>query len=180
MEHRKLWKWAMRASHSWFLAGNKLAEWLAKPSKWLASRKAGRGRVIPPKSTPPPGTSHSARAQAIRPSQKSLAALHDMIKPYIHRVAELLKDDYWPVQEAAANAIGKLVEHGASTTRCIIPSLLIVDFSAVFHEALRDSVPLIVGLLKDRYPEVRLASVNTVGKIIEQGKFVPYPFFYQT
>ncbi|KAJ6491233.1 hypothetical protein DFH09DRAFT_1105058 [Mycena vulgaris] len=47
-----------------------LAEWLAKPTKWLASRNAGRGRVMPPKSTPTPETSQSARAQATFASQK--------------------------------------------------------------------------------------------------------------
>jgi hypothetical protein len=52
------------------LAGAKPAKWLAKPTKWLASQFAGRGRVIPPKLTPPPGTSHLARAQAILASQK--------------------------------------------------------------------------------------------------------------
>ncbi|KAF8148513.1 hypothetical protein K438DRAFT_1779584 [Mycena galopus ATCC 62051] len=46
------------------------SKWLAKPTKWLASRNAGRGRVMPPKSTPTPETSQSARAQATFASQK--------------------------------------------------------------------------------------------------------------
>ncbi|KAJ7301066.1 hypothetical protein DFH08DRAFT_827845 [Mycena albidolilacea] len=58
------------ASHFHFLADAKPAEWLAKPTKWLASHLAGHGRVIPPKHTPPPGTSHLAQAQATWPSQK--------------------------------------------------------------------------------------------------------------
>ncbi|KAJ6565850.1 hypothetical protein DFH09DRAFT_1081506 [Mycena vulgaris] len=45
-------------------------DWLAKPTKWLASPNAGRGRVMPPKSTPTPETSQSARAQATFASQK--------------------------------------------------------------------------------------------------------------
>ncbi|KAJ6498677.1 hypothetical protein DFH09DRAFT_1103120 [Mycena vulgaris] len=60
----------IRTSHSKILAGAKPAEWLAKPTQWLASRNAGRGRVMPPKSTPTPETSQSARAQAIFASQK--------------------------------------------------------------------------------------------------------------
>jgi hypothetical protein len=32
----------------------KPTKWLAKPTKWLASHSAGRGRVMPAKSTPPP------------------------------------------------------------------------------------------------------------------------------
>jgi hypothetical protein len=55
------------ASH---FADGRLAEWLAKPTKWLASRNAGRGRVMPPKSTPTPETSQLARAQATFASQK--------------------------------------------------------------------------------------------------------------
>ncbi|KAJ7821301.1 hypothetical protein B0H14DRAFT_3146734 [Mycena olivaceomarginata] len=58
------------ASHFSILADAKPAKWLAKPTKWLASHSAGRGRVMPAKSTPPPETSHLARAQAIWPSQK--------------------------------------------------------------------------------------------------------------
>ncbi|KAF8186493.1 hypothetical protein K438DRAFT_1765264 [Mycena galopus ATCC 62051] len=53
-EHRPLW-----------------SKWLAKPTKWLASRNARRGRVMPPKFTPTPETSQSARAQATFASQKS-------------------------------------------------------------------------------------------------------------
>jgi hypothetical protein len=52
------------------LADAKPAEWLAKPTKWLASQSAGRGLVIPPKSTPPPEKSHLARAQATLACQK--------------------------------------------------------------------------------------------------------------
>jgi hypothetical protein len=55
------------ASH---FADGRLAEWLAKPTKWLASRNAGRGRVMPPKSTPTPETSQLALAQATFASQK--------------------------------------------------------------------------------------------------------------
>ncbi|KAJ6542385.1 hypothetical protein DFH09DRAFT_1392561 [Mycena vulgaris] len=62
-------------SHSKILAGAKPAEWLAKPTKWLASRNAGRGRVMPPKSTPTPETSQSARAQATFASQKVSCAV---------------------------------------------------------------------------------------------------------
>ncbi|KAJ7934319.1 hypothetical protein B0H13DRAFT_1855214 [Mycena leptocephala] len=54
----------------WVLDEVQLAEWLAKPTKWLASRNAGHGRVMPPKSTPTPETSHLARAQATFASQK--------------------------------------------------------------------------------------------------------------
>jgi hypothetical protein len=46
------------------------ARWLAKPTKWLASRNAGFGLVMPPKSKPKPETNHSARAQATFASQK--------------------------------------------------------------------------------------------------------------
>jgi hypothetical protein len=53
-----------------FLAGAKPAEWLAKPTFWLASRNAGRGLVITAKSTPTPETSQSVRAQATFASQK--------------------------------------------------------------------------------------------------------------
>jgi hypothetical protein len=58
------------ASHFSFLADAKPAKWLAKPTKWLASRNAGLGLVMPPKSKPKPETSHSARAQATFASQK--------------------------------------------------------------------------------------------------------------
>ncbi|KAJ7826410.1 hypothetical protein B0H14DRAFT_2595880 [Mycena olivaceomarginata] len=65
---------AERASHFSILADAKPAEWLAKPTKWLASHSAGRGRVIAPKSTPPPNTSHLARAQATFASQKEFTS----------------------------------------------------------------------------------------------------------
>jgi hypothetical protein len=52
------------------LADAKPAKWLAKPTKWLAGQNAGRGLVMPPKSTPTPETSYSARAQATFASQK--------------------------------------------------------------------------------------------------------------
>jgi hypothetical protein len=52
------------------LADAKLAEWLAKPTFWLASRNAGLGLVITAKSKPKPETSHSAQAQATFASQK--------------------------------------------------------------------------------------------------------------
>ncbi|KAJ7604283.1 hypothetical protein DFH06DRAFT_1151260 [Mycena polygramma] len=58
------------ASHLDFLAGAKPTKWLAKPTFWLASRFAGRGRVMPPKATPTPETSQFARAQASLASQK--------------------------------------------------------------------------------------------------------------
>ncbi|KAJ7348581.1 hypothetical protein DFH08DRAFT_808311 [Mycena albidolilacea] len=57
----------------------KPAKWLAKPTKWLASHFAGRGRVIPPKLTPPPDTSHLARAQAILASQKCRSRQSDAL-----------------------------------------------------------------------------------------------------
>ncbi|KAJ7867279.1 hypothetical protein B0H13DRAFT_1861189 [Mycena leptocephala] len=60
----------MNASHFGFLADAKPAKWLAKPTKWLASQNAGRGLVMPPKSTPTPETSHSVRAQATFAGQK--------------------------------------------------------------------------------------------------------------
>ncbi|KAJ6543377.1 hypothetical protein DFH09DRAFT_1088816 [Mycena vulgaris] len=55
---------------SFFMATTSILKWLAKPTKWLASRNAGRGRVMPPKSTPTPEISQSARAQATFASQK--------------------------------------------------------------------------------------------------------------
>jgi hypothetical protein len=58
----------MSASH---FADGRLAEWLAKPTFWLASRNAGLGLVITPKSKPKPDTSPSARAQATFASLKS-------------------------------------------------------------------------------------------------------------
>ncbi|KAJ6509800.1 hypothetical protein DFH09DRAFT_1100624 [Mycena vulgaris] len=70
IEHKVSKARGIRTSHSRILAGAKPAEWLAKPTKWLASRNAGRGRVMPPKSTPTPETSQSARAQATFESQK--------------------------------------------------------------------------------------------------------------
>ncbi|KAJ6501234.1 hypothetical protein C8R47DRAFT_1068214 [Mycena vitilis] len=58
------------ARHFIFLAGAKPTNWLAKPTFWLASRLAGRGRVMQPKSTPTPETSQFARTQASLASQK--------------------------------------------------------------------------------------------------------------
>ncbi|KAJ7898955.1 hypothetical protein B0H14DRAFT_2557006 [Mycena olivaceomarginata] len=46
------------------------AEWLAKPTFWLASRNAGLGLVITAKSKPKPETSHSAQAQATLQAKK--------------------------------------------------------------------------------------------------------------
>jgi hypothetical protein len=42
------------ASHTQKLAEINTTNWLAKPTNWLASRFGGRGRVMPPKSTPTP------------------------------------------------------------------------------------------------------------------------------
>ncbi|KAJ6517710.1 hypothetical protein DFH09DRAFT_1098797 [Mycena vulgaris] len=70
IEHKVSKARGIRTSHSKILAGAKPTEWLAKPTKWLASRNAGRGRVMPPKSTPTPETSQSARVQATFASQK--------------------------------------------------------------------------------------------------------------
>ncbi|KAJ7659472.1 hypothetical protein B0H17DRAFT_1145286 [Mycena rosella] len=66
---------AIRSSHIFYLGDAKLAEWLAKPAKWLASHSAGLGLGLPPKSKPKPKTSHSTQAQAIRPSQKCYSLL---------------------------------------------------------------------------------------------------------
>jgi hypothetical protein len=70
----------MSASH---FADGRLAEWLAMPKKWLASRNAGRGRVMPPKSTPTPETSQSTLAQATFTSQQCHSPNHpSMFTPF--------------------------------------------------------------------------------------------------
>ncbi|KAJ7710278.1 hypothetical protein B0H16DRAFT_1480678 [Mycena metata] len=61
---------AIRTSHFHFLGGAKPANWLAKPTNWLASRSAGLGLGLAPKSKPKPETSQFARAQANLASQK--------------------------------------------------------------------------------------------------------------
>ncbi|KAJ7303419.1 hypothetical protein DFH08DRAFT_825877 [Mycena albidolilacea] len=120
------WRWLTlisgHASQWLFLAG-------AKPAKWLASQFAGRGRVIPQKITPPPDTSHSARAQAILASQKrrshpgSPTKIGDAVYQTTHHGP--YEKDRWPEANIAihftagplpTSAILKLISETLGTT----------------------------------------------------------------
>ncbi|KAF8135264.1 hypothetical protein K438DRAFT_1786978 [Mycena galopus ATCC 62051] len=133
-DNRRPSRCAGHASQSLFLAGAKPAKWLAKPTKWLASHFAGRGRVIPPKLTPPPDTSQLARAQAILASQKrhSPPQCKDfMVNAYITQNMRGLCDilnGFDSGEDRTAKVIsapllgenGRLVSSLAQKTRCLL------------------------------------------------------------
>ncbi|KAJ7140600.1 hypothetical protein C8R44DRAFT_846729 [Mycena epipterygia] len=120
------------------------------------------------------------------------ASFHDSIKPAVPKIVQLLKDDRWVVQEAAASTVGKLSEHAIfhDSIKHFVPEILELlrnnngyaqsqagitlaklAEDPVFHDSIAHFVSPLGNWLKDDHRRTRLDGVNAIGELVEHAVF---------
>jgi HEAT repeat protein len=95
------------------------------------------------------------------------AELRGSIGTSIPQIVDLLKDSEGRVRVACTNTLSKLSEQGMSHILSGMGSL--TNIAAELWGSIGTSIPQIVDLLKDSEGRVRVACVNALSKLSEQG-----------
>src|SRR5271168_625428 len=94
--------------------------------------------------------------------------MRPLIGTAIPEIITLLKDSYWQVRIAAANALSKLSDH---SKRLYLSGVsLLIYFVAGFQPLIMTAIPEIITLLKDSDSDVQIAAANTLSKLSDHSK----------